>query len=90
MAGLVPAIHAVPPPPALKILRNGAAWMPGTRPGMTVFWKERARNRAPKSREGYFDRILAQARSAFRHAARKDGGWRFAYPPYGAGASWRT
>jgi hypothetical protein len=35
MAGLVPAIHAVLPRQALKILRNGAAWMPGTRPGMT-------------------------------------------------------
>jgi hypothetical protein len=29
MAGLVPAIHASP-------LCNGTAWMPGTRPGMTL------------------------------------------------------
>ncbi len=36
MAGLVPAIHAAPLQGALKVGALGAAWMPGTRPGMTV------------------------------------------------------
>jgi len=31
MAGLVPAIHAFADFPAVK------AWMPGTRPGMTIY-----------------------------------------------------
>jgi hypothetical protein len=35
MAGLVPAIHAAPSQNAFAIGRSGAAWMPGTRPGMT-------------------------------------------------------
>jgi hypothetical protein len=35
LAGLVPAIHAVPPRLILKIVRKGAAWMTGTSPVMT-------------------------------------------------------
>jgi hypothetical protein len=35
MAGLVPAIHAAPLQTALKVFDGCAAWMPGTRPGMT-------------------------------------------------------
>jgi hypothetical protein len=36
MAGLVPAIHAAPLQETFKIGVVGSAWMPGTRPGMTV------------------------------------------------------
>jgi hypothetical protein len=35
MAGLVPAIHAVPPAQTSKVLFKGAAWMAGTSPAMT-------------------------------------------------------
>jgi hypothetical protein len=35
MAGLVPAIHAVPRHLISQNCGPGAAWMPGTRPGMT-------------------------------------------------------
>jgi hypothetical protein len=35
MAGLVPAIHAVPLRESVKDGAVGSAWMPGTRPGMT-------------------------------------------------------
>jgi hypothetical protein len=34
MAGLVPAIHAAPLQKLFSIGGSGAAWMPGTRPGM--------------------------------------------------------
>jgi hypothetical protein len=36
MAGLVPAIHAVPPQEAFGVVVVGSAWMPGTRPAMTL------------------------------------------------------
>jgi hypothetical protein len=35
-AGLIPAIHAVPPQEAFGVVVVGSAWMPGTRPGMTL------------------------------------------------------
>jgi len=35
MAGLVPAIHAPPLLTTLRVVCGGAAWMPGSRPGMT-------------------------------------------------------
>jgi hypothetical protein len=36
MAGLVPAIHAAPLQTTFKAGVNGAAWMAGTSPAMTV------------------------------------------------------
>jgi len=37
MAGLVPAIHAVPLHLIFQHCGPGSAWMPGTRPGMTLW-----------------------------------------------------
>jgi hypothetical protein len=36
MAGLVPAIHAAPLQKVFGVVGGGAAWIPGTRPGMTA------------------------------------------------------
>jgi hypothetical protein len=49
MAGLVPAIHAGPPPRTSNVVRKGAAWMAGTSPAMTRGGRESPAHRTPSS-----------------------------------------